>query len=919
MAAEPMSDPERVVARGFSALWAERVATTPDQVAVVGEGRTLTVAELDGQARALALAMAAQATDRRRPVLVVVGSGVDTVVCTYAGWLGGLGLARVDPRLPPLRRRQLMAAVAPQVAVVDPEHRPLLDDGIPVVDLHTPACAAMGELVPPDDAWPESLLFTSGSTGLPKGLVAPFSSRDARIAAQASCFDYGPDDRVGLNLPASFGAARTLFHAPLWGAPLHLLDPGVGGRAVGRWLDEQGITVAMLSPHLLREIIAAFELAAPGRSRTSGPSGAPRPAPTERGAEPALPRLRLVAPAADKVTGEDVEAVRRVLNPDAEVVCVYGSSEAGPTSALHVRPGGLVPGGALPVGRPVAGVEWWIDSPDETGAGAIVVRTACAASGYWNDPGLTQAVFRPDPDPRRAAAGGKVVVTGDLGRLVDGDMVLLGRRDSVVKIRGYTVDLSEVEQRLLALDEVAEARVGVDELRPGRVRIVAHVVPSRPGVTVSRLRRELSAWLPRYMLPGRVVFCDAFPRNDRGKVQMIELPAPDHHRPELDRPFAEPADELERQVAAVWSEVLGVEPIGRHDDFYDLGGDSLTMVEAIDQLGIALGADLPIAVFEDPVLSACAEACGRWRREGRPSPVLTLQPDGPGAPVFCVHGRGGRPEMFLDLAMALGGSRPFHGLQVLGTDGLARLRSVGATAAAYAAAVVEHHPQGPFVLAGYSGGGTVAVEMARQLAAAGRRPDLVVLLDAHFVSRLLLGPERIRLQSWIDAGRRRAQQRVALSPVAERVPRLRRFQNPQTVAEVREARRRLREGEPLDTVLRRRMARIEMTAGLSRWVARRYDGPVVAVCTARFSTADRWRAVVPDLTVVDVPGGHVSFIRPPQVDLVVEALAPWLAEIDAPARASAPRPGGVTAPQEVRRWAHRPMRSSGGVEAEVRP
>ena len=850
-----LTSAQRATTMGFGALWAARVASTPDRVALVGEDRTLTVAELDAQARTMAHAMAEASPDPAVPVVVVLDSWVDTVVSNYAGWLAGRGTARLDPRSPTLRLRELIATLEPAAAIVDGGHHEVVGGAevLRPAELVPSTGATLGE---PIADQPESIMFTSGSTGLPKGLSAPFSARDHRIAAQVGCFGYTEADRVGLNLPPSFGASMIVFHAPVWGASLHLLDPAAGARAVARWLSDDAITLAMMSPHLMREVMAGL---VPGVN---------------------YPALRVIAPVADKVTGTDVAEVRGRLNPRAEVVCFYGSSEAGPISALHVPPEREVPDGPLPIGRPLLGVEWWIDEPDETGAGRIVVRSPCSATHYWRNPGLTDAVFRPDPDPDRAAAGGRVVIGGDYGRLADGDMVFLGRRDAMLKVRGYTIDLSEIEHRLTGLDEVAEAIVSVDEPRPRRVRIVAHVVPSRPGVTVSQLRRGLSDWLPRYMLPGAVVFCERFPRNERDKVIAAELPAPGDGRPSLDRPFVAPGTDLERLVAEVWEQVLGVAPVGLDDDFFDLGGDSLTMVEVTDQIGARLAVDLPIAVFEQPTLGACAAACARWRSDAPTSAILALQTRGAGVPVFCVHGGGGRPEVFLDLANAFGASRPFYGVQVLGLDGMRRLRSVPRAAAAYADALVEACPGGPFVLAGYSGGGTLAVEMARLLAARGRAPELVVLLDAHFVSRLPLRADRLSLRSWLDALRRETKRQIAMSAWAERLPLPMDETNRSLAAEARDGRRRIRLGQPLDTALRRRMVMAEMTTGLGRWVARPYRGSVVALCTAGHSSVDRWRVVAPDLTAVEVPGDHGSFIRPPDVDHLVEALGPFLDPID---------------------------------------
>ena len=555
----------------------------------------------------------------------------------------------------------------------------------------------------------------------------------------------------------------------------------------------------------------------------------------------------------------------------------YGSTECGPITVFDHRPGSEVRDGPLAVGRPVRGVDVWITEADETGAGKIAVRTTGLASGYWHDPVLTEALFLPDPEH----PGRRILVGGDYGRMAGPVLVFMGRRDAMVKIRGYSIDLSEIERRLGALPEIREVIVGTDEPSPGRTRIVAHVVAAHPGVTVSVLRRRLSDWLPRYMLPGAVVFCDAFPRSDRGKVVGDQLPPADDRRPPLDEPYVAPAPGVEATIAEVWEQVLGLSGIGAHDDFYDLGGDSLAMVEVADLLSTALGTDLPISVFEHPTVAAGAARWLEWRDGAPMTPAVPLQPRGHLAPFFCVHGGGGRSENFLDLATALGADRPFYGVQVVGEAGLDRVGSVTTMAEAYVDAVTDARPTGPLLVGGYSSGGTVALEMARRLDERGRRPDLVVLLDSHFVSRLPLRPDRGALASWTQAGVREAKRQLALAEWAQALPLPMKDHNRRRAAQSREARALRRAGQTLPTHLRTRFVMSQVETALGRWVARPYDGPVLAVITERSTRTDIWQALARDITYLPVEGTHDSFMRPPLVDLLADALAPYFAPADA--------------------------------------
>jgi acyl-coenzyme A synthetase/AMP-(fatty) acid ligase/thioesterase domain-containing protein/acyl carrier protein len=834
------------------ARWIEQVTARPDALALTGEGRSLTMAQLDIQATALAQAMAAASPDPEAPIPVVVRSWVDAVVANLAGWIAGRATAHLDPAMPRLRLAELYELIEPQAAVVtEGLARPTA--AVTVIDPARPEAHPEAVVHGPDPQDTSSLVFTSGSTGRPKGVASDFGALQARSEALLEAYHFSPGDRIGLTLAPSFGAAAFVFTGPAWGASLHLFDPAPGVGEVGDWLAASDITLAVMSPHLMRDLIDLF-----------GPGIA-------------LPRLRLIAPMADKVYGDDVRGVWATMNPEARVTGQYGSTECGPITVFDHRPGTEVRDGPLAVGRPVRGVEVWIDDADETGAGKIAVRTTGLASGYWRDPVLTDALFQPDPDH----SGQRILIGGDYGRMAGPVLIFMGRRDAMVKIRGYSVDLSEIERRLGALADVREVIVGTDEPSPGRTRIVAHVVATRPGLTITALRRQLSDWLPRYMLPGTVVFCDDFPRSDRGKVMVEQLPAVDDRRPPLEEPYLAPAPGAETTIAEAWEQVLGLHGIGANDDFYDLGGDSLAMVEVADRLSAAFAAEVPISVFEHPTVAAGAARWAEWRDGAPMTPAVPLQPKGHLAPFFCVHGGGGRSENFLDLATAFGTNRPFYGVQVVGEAGLDRVGSIAAMAEAYVEAVIDARPTGPLLIGGYSSGGTVALEMARRLDQRGRRPALVVLLDSHFVSRLPLRPDRQAVASWTQAGVREAKRQLALAEWAQSLPLPMKAHNRRRAGLSRQARALRGDGQTLPTHLRTRYVMSQVETALGRWVARPYEGPVLVVVTERSARLEAWQRLAPDITYLPVEGTHDSFMRPPLVDLLADALAPYFALADA--------------------------------------
>ena len=251
----------------------------------------------------------------------------------------------------------------------------------------------------------------------------------------------------------------------------------------------------------------------------------------------------------------------------------------------------------------------------------MAIKSRYLASGYWRKPDLTQAKFIP------CANGGdqRLYLTGDLGRMEpDGCLFHLGRQDFQVKVRGYRVELGEVELVLLEHPAVMEVAAVGRKMPSGDTQLVAYIVPTgghAPRVT--ELRRFLRAKLPDYMIPSTFVTLRALPCTPNGKLDYDALPAPEGHlRPELEVPYVAPQSELEQRIATVWQEVLGIEQVGGRDNFFDLGGDSLLLTQVHRKLQDILQQDLPIVdLFEHPTINAFVEYISQQERA-----LTSLQP-----------------------------------------------------------------------------------------------------------------------------------------------------------------------------------------------------------------------------------------------------------------------------------------------------
>jgi thioesterase domain-containing protein/acyl carrier protein len=389
----------------------------------------------------------------------------------------------------------------------------------------------------------------------------------------------------------------------------------------------------------------------------------------------------------------------------------------------------------VPIGRPIAGARLFV-ADAQCGlapigvAGELLIGGAGLARGYHAQPALTAERFT--PDPFGPAAGGRLYRSGDRARRrPDGRLEYLGRIDQQVKIRGFRVEPAEIESVLRTHPGVREAVVVAWE-RAGVRRLAAYVV-AEAGLAPeeSELRRFLRARLPDYMVPALLVPLATLPLSPHGKVDRRRLPEPG---PELGLAAADPVaprDGIELRLARLWEELLGVQPVGVTDSFFDLGGHSLLALRMMARIRAELGRELPVAaLFERPTIEQLAAALREQGMRAAPSVLVPVRADGDGAPLLCVHPVGGTVLCYAELARHLGAGRPLFGLQhphLAGETGEAA--SVEELAATYVRAVRSARPGGPRLLAGWSMGALVALEMARQLRAAGEAVGLVALID----------------------------------------------------------------------------------------------------------------------------------------------------------------------------------------------
>jgi thioesterase domain-containing protein/acyl carrier protein len=399
----------------------------------------------------------------------------------------------------------------------------------------------------------------------------------------------------------------------------------------------------------------------------------------------------------------------------------------------------------VPIGRPLANRAIYIldqhRNPVPIGVhGRLHIGGAGLARGYLDRPDLTASAFI--ADPFSAEPGARMYQTGDLARYrPDGNIEFLGRADDQVKIRGFRIELGEIEAVLGQHPAVREVAVLAREIMPGEKRLVAYVVGDS---TTEELRRFLKDKLPGYMVPAIFVLLHALPLMANGKVDRRALPSPDRSGPESERTFVAPRDDLERQLALIWEEVLDIRSVGVRDNFFELGGHSLLAVRLFALIEKRLGRKLPLtAVFQGATVEHLAEVLRQQAVPGPQSSLVALQPGGSKRPLFLVHPAGGHVFPYVHLAQLLGPEQPCYGLQSrgveVGQDPHTRIEDM---AAYYIEAMQTVQPTGPYLLGGWSMGGVVAFEMAQQLGAQGQLVALLALLDGRIPTPDTTFPEQ---------------------------------------------------------------------------------------------------------------------------------------------------------------------------------
>jgi thioesterase domain-containing protein len=365
-------------------------------------------------------------------------------------------------------------------------------------------------------------------------------------------------------------------------------------------------------------------------------------------------------------------------------------------------------------------------------AGEIYLGGPGIARGYLHHPALTAERFVPDCFSTKP--GQQLYKTGDLAHYrTDGMLEYIGRVDDQVKIRGYRIEVAEIETVLTQHSAISEAVLIAREDTTGNKQLIAYIV-NTPSCVLSEqeVRRFVQDHLPAYMVPSRVVCLEALPLTANGKVDRQRLPQPEQTLVERAEAYQAPRNSLERQLVQIWEEVFGMQGIGIQDDFFALGGHSLLAVRLMSQIHQTFGHTFSLSMlFANGTIERFATALRQQQTAQQNSCLIALQPDGTQPPFFCIHPVGGNVLCYAEPAHQLGPNQPFYALQAAGLQmDEEPLTSIQEMAHNYIEALLTIQPQGPYLLGGWSLGGTIAFEMAQQLVQREQEVALLALLDS---------------------------------------------------------------------------------------------------------------------------------------------------------------------------------------------
>ena len=706
-------------------LFEEQALKTPDNIALIRHELTLTYNQLNERANILARHLLEHDVQEGSNVGLIVTRDFNMVIGMYAILKAGAAYIPIDPEYPADRQKYILSQSSASHVVVDSDY-PVMDliSDLTIINLHT---AGIGDTnntnlqTPIQSRQLAYTIYTSGSTGVPKGVMIEHHSVVNLILWVNKTFNITTSDRVLFITSMCFD----LSVYDIFG----LLSAG-GTVVIAN--QEEVIDVNKLKDYLLEYKITFWDSVPTTMNYLVKELKA--------GKQPYVQQsLRLIFLSGDWIPVKLPVEIKDYF-PNAQVISLGGATEGTVWSNYYPIDKVMPTWTSIPYGKPIANNFFYVLNkqlkPVPWGvAGELFIGGVGVARGYANDQDKTNHAFITDPFNKKA--GGRMYRTGDLGRLMpDGNLEFLGRKDSQIKIRGYRVELGEIENVLNKSSLINQAVVIARPDKEGNKTLIAFIVSNTDYFDKKKIMAYLKSRLPEYMIPSVIEQLNQFPLTSNGKIDKKALSIMEV-TDNINNTYTAPQNEKQLKLAEIWQEILGIQRIGIHDNFFELGGHSLMAVRMITKLETEIGVQLPLSIlFKYPTINSLLSSIEKNNRDLDIfwKSLVPIKASGSKMPIYIIHGSGLNVLNFNNIARHVDFEQPVFGLQAKGLNGIEEpLDDMKKIAQSYIKEIIEHNPSGPYAIAGYSFGGYVAIEMRNQLELMGKSVKLLAIFDTNAV------------------------------------------------------------------------------------------------------------------------------------------------------------------------------------------
>jgi len=699
-----------------------QAALHPDATALTLDGASLTYSALNTRANQLAACLRENGIGVESLVAIRLDRSFDLLVAILAILKAGGAYLPVDLSCPADRLAFMLSDSGTKVLLTD---SCLASSSSPFAG--KTICLDQIDLAPFSPAnieiplRPDSLayvIYTSGSTGTPKGVLVTHENVSRLFTTTDAWFHFGPRDAWTFFHSCAFDfSVWEIFGALLYGGRLVIVpyDVSRSAEAFRELIVSEQITVLNQTPSAFRQLVQA-----------------------DRKKPRADLALRSIIFGGEALEYQSLAPwFARYGDQQPQCINMYGITETTVHTTYHpITQSEVDAGSGSNIGIPLPDLQVYVVNlegqrvgPGEVGE--MLVGGKGVARGYLNRPDLTTERFIPNPfEPELSP---RLYRSGDSARLLpNGDLEYLGRIDQQVKIRGFRIELNEIQSVLARCHGVRECAVVARTEPGGEPRLVAYVIAEpNTAPTIEALRAHLAQKLPDYMVPAAYVFLAAFPLTLNGKLDREKLPAPGTDRPRLAAEYVAPQGELEEGIAKIWRSVLRLDVVGTQDNFFNLGGDSLSAMNMLAQVETMVGREIGIRpLLEGATIGHLVTAIRAAAPASAPPMMIRSQAGNGQRPFFFAHGDYVHGGFYCQgIAQKLGPDQTFYALAPHGTFSLDLPPTIEEMAADYVALIRSAQPHGPYHLGGFCNGAVMIYEVAQQLVRAGEKIAMLVLLD----------------------------------------------------------------------------------------------------------------------------------------------------------------------------------------------